>query len=246
MLGRHGVDQKIESPHKRLKLLWLRAEHEGVGPELSSVAFFPRRSAEDRHAGPKSPGQLHRHVAQAAEPHHADGMPLAYLVSLQRRIGGDPGAQQRRHAGQRHPLLDPKGNLFLDDDMSGVATLCGRRAVEFGAVVGVRDVLLTELLLARLARLALSAGIDEAADAGEVARLEPADFFSGGDNRADDLVARHTRVGSGSPFAPRGVDIGMADAAVGNLDHDVIRPGIAALELKWLQRFFGGHGSVGL
>ena len=217
-----------------------------MGPQFLGVAFLAWRRAEHRDVSTHGPGNLHRHVAEAAEPDHANAMSFANAVALERRIGGDAGAQQRRDAGQRHALLDPEDILLPDDDMGGVAALGGCRAVQFGGVVGERDMFLAELFFVLLAGLARATGIDEAADAREVSHLEATDLFPDSDDPADDFVPRHARVGGRPPLAAGSVDVGVTDAAVGDLDNDVIWPRVATLEAIGSQRLGGGEGGVGL
>ena len=245
MLGRHRVDDEVERARQRLKVRRLRAEHEGTGPEFLGVAFLAGRSAEDRDVRAHRPRDLHRHVAETADPDHTHAASLADLVSLEGRIGGDACTQERRDTSKRNALLDPQGVFLPDDDVGGVAALRGRLPIQLSAVVGERNMLLTELLLAGPARLARAAGIDQAADARQVADLEAPNLLSRGDDRADDFMPRHARIGGRPPLRPGGVDVGVADAAVGDLDDDVVRPGIAAFEAKRLQRLGRRKGCVG-
>ena len=48
----------------------------------------------------------------------------------------------------------------------------------------------------------------------------------------DDLVARHDRERLGTPVAVDGVDVGVADAGVLDLDEDVVGPDVAALDRR--------------
>ena len=48
---------------------------------------------EDRHFGAQCLGQFDPHMAQATHTNHAYFMTFAYTVMLQRRVGGDTGAQ---------------------------------------------------------------------------------------------------------------------------------------------------------
>ena len=53
---------------------------------------------------------------------------------------------------------------------------------------------------------------------------------------ADDFMAGHARVGCASPFIASNVDVGMADAAVKNLNLHIVRAGIAALKGEGCER----------
>src|SRR5690606_26139985 len=89
----------------------------------------------------------------------------------QRRVGGDARAQQRRGDVEADALRDAAHEGVLHHDLLAVAAV-GVLAVVADAVVG-RDVALdAELLGARPAVLALTAGVDHAADPDPVADLE--------------------------------------------------------------------------
>ncbi|MNH36600.1 hypothetical protein D3C79_974080 [compost metagenome] len=60
-----------------------------------------------------------------------------------------------------------------------------------------------------------------------------------GGHLAYDFVARHQRVNGNAPLIAGLMDVGMADAAVENLDGNVVRPWAATFE------FHGGEGSGG-
>jgi len=51
--------------------------------------------------------QLEAGMTEAAKSDHADAVPLSDLVPLERRIRGDPSAQERRDTGKGDALLDP-------------------------------------------------------------------------------------------------------------------------------------------
>ena len=61
---------------------------------------------------------------------------------------------------------------------------------------------------------------------------------------ADDLVARHQRVHGDAPLVARLVDVGVADAAVEDLDGHVVRPRAAAAERHGGEGSGGGLGGV--
>ena len=90
-----------------------------------------------------------------------------------------------------------------------------------------------------LAGFAAAAGVDHAADADQIADFVLGDIRTDGGNFADDLVARHQRVNGNAPLVAGLMDVGMAHAAVENLDRDVVGPWAATFE------FHGGEGSGG-
>ena len=73
-----------------------------VGAEPLAVGDLALRRGEQDRVRAEGVGELHAHVAEPAEPDDADLLPLARAPLAQRRVRGDPGAQQRRgRAGSR-------------------------------------------------------------------------------------------------------------------------------------------------
>ena len=101
------------------------------------------------------------------------------------------------------------------------------------AVVGENSAGVAKLLEMVTAVLAGAAGINHAANGGEIAFAKLAHLGPGFDDAADDLMARNAGIGGPAPFAAGSVDIGMANTAEENLDLDVGRPGVPAFEGKW-------------
>lgn len=127
--------------------------------------------------------------------------------------------------------------------MGGVAAL-GDGPVAVHSAVGAGVALEAVLFLAGLAVGALAAGVHHAADADAVTDgvlgYGRADF---GDD-AGNLVARGERVGLRSPVAADRVDVRMADAGELDLDQDVVRSDVAALDGGGDEIFGGGRGGV--
>ena len=142
-----------------------------VGAEPQAVLLLAQRLAEHGHLGAQRLGDLDRDVS---EPAHADDRDLrarADVPVTQRRVGGDPGAEQRRRHVELDLVGDPDDESLLDDDRLAVAAV-GDLAVVVAAVVGQDRSLRAVLLLAADAVLALAARVDEAADADPVADRE--------------------------------------------------------------------------
>ena len=84
------------------------------------------------------------------------------------------------------------------------------------------------LLQAGLAAGALAARVHEAADGGGIADLELADLGPDRRDAAQNLVTRDDRVDGCPPLVARGVEVGVADAAVEDVDLDIRWTGVAA------------------
>ncbi len=115
--------------------------------------------------------------------------------------------------------------------------------VAIGAVVGRRKARLAILLETLTAIVAGAAGIDHAADTGEVTRLERGHRLADANDLADDLMAGDTGINGVRPFVPGLVQIRMADAAVEDFNIDIGLSRIPALEGEGRERGRGGLGS---
>ena len=214
LLHAHGVGRRLER----------------AGSEATRVLFLLRRRAEHGDVGAEGRAQLDRHVPEAAEAHDPQPLPGAHVPVLEGRVGRDPRAQERRHALERDPRGNADGVGLVDDDPLGVTPARRSQLVHLGAVVRERDVRLAVLLEASRAARALAARVHEAPDAREVARLELLDRIPDARDATDDLVAGDHGKGRLAPLGARLVDVGVAHAAVEDLDLDVARSGVAALE----------------
>jgi hypothetical protein len=76
------------------------------------------------------------------------------------------------------------------------------------------------------------------------ADLEAGDLVAHRADAADDFVARHDRIDAAVPFVAGLMDIGVADAAVKDVDHYVVRARVTALEVVGGQRRGSGLGGV--
>ena len=188
-------------------------------------------------------GQLHPHVAQAAQADHADLLARAHLPLPQRRVGGDAGAQQGRDRRQVRLVGHPQHEAFVDHDPAGIAAVGHGSGLRVGAVVGHGEGR-TVLFQALPAVGTGSAGIDQAAHAGQIAGLEGGDFAADLGDSADDLVARHHRIDSVVPLVAGRMQVGMAHPAVEDFDLHVARTRLAPLEVKPIQRGRRAPGSV--
>ena len=80
------------------------------------------------------------------------------------------------------------------------------------------------------------AGVHQSTDTGQIARLELRDRVADGSHAADDLVAGHDRMTRIAPLVTHGMQIGMANAAVQNIDPHIVGPQIAPLEIQLVVR----------
>ena len=120
--------------------------------------------------------------------------------------------------------------MRVDDDLLGIAAI--GRLVQHLVEPGVgADALGAELLEVFLAVDAFAAGIHEAAHADHIADL--VGFHIGADlaHTADNFVARHSRIGGVVPFIADEVQVRVADAAIEDVDADIVRTDVAAFDI---------------
>ena len=162
---------------------------------------------------------------------------------LERRVGGDAGAQQGGAGSKIQLRRDMQREVLAHGEAARVAA--GRRvALGVGAVgpqgAGRRG---APLLVVGFAHLARAARADHAAHAHAIPHLELGDAGADLGDGADELVAGHERVGHGTPLASGGVDVGVADARVGDIEVDFAFAGFSDVDLEGVEL---GGGVVGL
>ena len=101
------------------------------------------------------------------------------------------------------------------------------------------------LLVVGFAHLARAAGADHAAHAHAVSHLELGDAGADLGNGADELVAGHEGVGHGTPLAAGGVNVGVADARVGNIEVDLALARLTNVDLQGVELGGGIVTAVG-
>jgi hypothetical protein len=87
--------------------------------------------------------------------------------------------------------------------------------------------------------------IDHAADADPLTDLELRDMTADAGHATDDLVTRHARIEGPRPFASRGMQVGVANAAELDCDLDVVGARLPALDQIRGERLVRGGGGVG-
>jgi hypothetical protein len=154
-------------------------------------------------------------------------------------------AWQRCRALERNPFRNRQDVVLIDRDPGRVAAISRRLLVLLVAVIGERHADFAKLLLAGAAGFAAAAGIDEAADADDVARLPFLYVIADLDRTANDLVARDHGEDRVAPLVLHLVKIRVADAAIEYVDQNVVRFGLAPLDRPRLEFGLGLHGRVG-
>lgn len=87
--------------------------------------------------------------------------------------------------------------------------------------------------------------VHQAADADRVADREAGHLCADGAHVPHDLVAGNAGIEGAGPLRAYGVQVGMTDAAVRDVDLDVVRAGSAALDVERFEWLVGGMGALG-
>ena len=160
---------------------------------------------------------------------------------MQRGVGRDAGAKQGCGTGQIKDWRDTKHETFIHDDALRIAAVGDRgRAVLVGGIVGKRG-MSTELLLIGMALGAVMVGIDQTADADNIAHLVLCYSRAAACHLSNDLVPWNAwidRRHNATPLVTCRVKIGMTDPAEEDLDLHIAVSRIAA----WNND--GGEGRV--
>ena len=244
--GGERVQDEVELAGGALDLRFVSGQHELVRAEPQSVGLLGGGGAEDGDLGPQRGRELHAHVAEAAQPDHGHPLSLPNLEATQGRVGRDARAEQRRRLLWRQPGRYLEHEALVDHGLRGVAALGHGLAVLFEAAVSQDESVLAELLEARAALGTGATGVHHASDTGGVAHLEVLDRAADRGDLPHDFVARHHRVQRHSEVVVHEVNVGVAHAAMRDVQDDVARAGVAALEAERPERGSGTRGGKSL
>lgn len=178
-------------------------------------------------------GQLYTHVSESAQANHADSLSFADVPMAQWRVGRDAGAEQGCDRRQVEVLRNPQDESLVYDDRSRVTAIGHAAQVFVFAVISENRRPFAVVLQARPAAFTFAAGVNQAADPGQVARLKFVHFGADFCDPADNFVSGHDGVDGVSPFVACRMKIGMADAAIQDFYLDVLRARLTAFERKW-------------
>jgi len=206
-----------------------------VGTEAERVRALVGRSRDHHDMRAERLGEFQPHMAEPAKADDADGLARTDAPVLQRRIGGDAGAEQRCHRLQIEALRDLHDEMLVDDDPVGIAAEDEIVGSALPGIIGPGRDGLAILLQCAPAGPAMAARIHHAADARQIAGAKRGDGTADRGDAADDLVAGHHRIERIAPVVAALVEIGVADAAIEDLDLHIARAGVAPLEAERLQ-----------
>src|SRR6267142_3828352 len=162
--------------------------------------------------------KLHRHVPQTPEPHHRDVVASLYTEMPKRRVGRNSRAKQRRGTLERNALRHTKHIIFVDGYTRRVTAVGRRLTVTLVAIVGKNQPSLAVLFFAGLASFTLAAGIDEATNTDDIAKVPLLDLVAHSDHLAGDLVTGHHREDPAAPFVTNLMDVAVTNTAIQDLN----------------------------
>ena len=70
-------------------------------------------------------------------------------------------------------------------------------------------------------------------------------MIANGGHMTDDLMAGNAGIEGAVPFGTDLVQVRMADAAIGDIDRDIMRTDGAAFDVEGFERLVGGVGAIG-
>ncbi|MNP11169.1 hypothetical protein D3C76_1033430 [compost metagenome] len=156
-----------------------------------------------------------------------------------RRPDGDTRAQQGTCETRVERWRDAQHEALAHHDVLGVAAAGHFTTDAVQAVIGRCHALGAMGLLVLFAGRALLAAVDQATHGDQVASTVAADGRSHGRDATDDFMARYARETSTFPVVVHVVHVRMADAAIVNVDGDIIVAQGTAFEAQGLK---GGVG----
>lgn len=126
--------------------------------------------------------------------------------------------------------------VLTGDNRLGIPAVGGGAIVTILAVIGLNISLFAILLKPMLTRLANATRVNHTTNRGEIAGFKFADFTADGTNPPDNLMSRNNRIGAKTPVVARLMKVGVANAAIEDIDNHVIRSRLTAFKGKRSQR----------
>jgi hypothetical protein len=133
-------------------------------------------------------------------------------------------------------MADFQYEAFLDHNLLGIAAHCMSRRILDRAVIGIDRAVVAILLQPMFARRAVATASDHAADTNRIPDFEPGHAAADGAHVTDDFMPGNAGPHCVAPFAARLMKIGMADAAISNIDLDIAGAGLATNDIEFCQR----------
>ncbi len=233
----NGGDDEVEASLQLLEFAVALGVVDDMRAELLGLGFLVVAGGEGVDFAAPFVGELERHVPKAADADDADARGGRQIVDNERRkdrdataeeradLGGVEALGQRARPGPLHADAIGEGAVAADDGPADV----GAEVVVTGETFGARE-----------------ATVGGPADADFLADLEALGLGAERDDGAGGFMAGDERIPGPTPFVVEHGEIGMAQAAIVDLDLDFLGREIAGVELEGLERGFGAVGCVGV
>src|SRR5205807_1965530 len=189
-------------------------------------------------------GELHSHMSEPAQAYDSHLISWLAAEMAQRRVSCDPSAHQWSGFCWIKTLRDPQHITLVNNNLPGIASLGPGLRGLVEAVESERHTFLTEHLMTCPALRADAARIDNAAHPNRVTLAETSCARTMRCYPANNLVARHEREVGSAPVIAHLVQVAMANAAVENLDLNIVWPRLAPLDLERFKRCVSCKGTV--
>ena len=125
VLGGDAVEDEVEAPGVLLHLVGVAGEDHLVGTEPQSVLLLAGRGREDDDVRPEAWANLTPMWPSPPRPTTPTFFPFDSPMT-HRRIGCDPGAEERGGPGEIEIRGDTQDEAFVDDDAVGIAAISDR------------------------------------------------------------------------------------------------------------------------
>src|SRR6476469_3073987 len=177
--------------------------------------------------------ELHGHVPKSAEPNDTDLVTRANLCQTKRRVCCDAGAQKRSSGCEIQFVRNSKDEILVHHYAFRITAIGVTASVRIRAVVSQSHSVFAKLLQILFATQTAAAGIDHAADRGELAFPEFLNLLSHLNDATDNLMPGHARIfGSATPLVARDMQVGMANATKQYFNLDVAGQRLTSFERK--------------
>ncbi|MNH13829.1 hypothetical protein D3C79_734110 [compost metagenome] len=242
--ARDGIEHQVKTAGRRFHRLRLAGQQHMMGAECAGIISLAGRGGDHRNLGAERNAKLDGHVAQAAQADDRQTRTSLDAVRAHWRPHSDACAQQRAGKARVQRRRHTQHKLLAHDDVLGVATAGHFAADAVQAVVGRGHAVGAMRFLVVLASRTLLAAVDQATDRDKIASTVTADGAAHGGDPADNLVAWYTGKTRGVPVVVHIVHVGMADAAVVDVDGDIVVTQRPTFETHRLKRRVGFMDAV--
>ena len=221
VVGGDGVEDEVEPLGVLRECRGIVGGDEVIGTEAKGVVLFICGVGNYGDFGSHRVGEFDSHVTKTAEANDTDFHARADLPMSERGISRDSGAEERGGGFERDSSRNGDNVVLVDSDLGGVSAVSWGFTVSLITVIGSGHSAIAVLLKASFAVLTGSAGVYEYADANSIADFPFGDIRSDGRDGSNDFVAGDHWIDRSTPFVARLVEVGVADAAVEDIDEYV-------------------------